>query len=116
MTAILCWAAKNSLRGTVIVTGDNCSTVSRESGEEDLGARELIRRGYSAGPVFPTCITCILVGSVSSLGVWRCGLLLVLLLSGGKVQRSPLYRLPPCNGPPWLCPGCTGPAWYLEAL
>jgi hypothetical protein len=25
--------------------------MSRESGEEDLGARELLRRGYSAGPV-----------------------------------------------------------------
>jgi hypothetical protein len=29
--------------------------MSRESGEEDLGTRELLRRGYSAGPVSPTC-------------------------------------------------------------
>ncbi len=31
--------------------------VSRESGEEDLGARELLRHGYSAGPVSQTCFT-----------------------------------------------------------
>jgi hypothetical protein len=31
------------------------SLMSRESGEEDLDARELLRRGYSAGPVSPTC-------------------------------------------------------------
>jgi hypothetical protein len=54
--------------------------------------------------------------SVSSLGVWRCGLLLMYRLSGGEVQLSPLYRLRPRTGPPWLCPGCTGPAWFLEAL
>jgi hypothetical protein len=37
----------------------SCSalSVSRESGEEDLGVRELLRRGYSAGSVSPTCIT-----------------------------------------------------------
>jgi hypothetical protein len=29
--------------------------MSHESGEEDLEARELLRRGYSAGPVSPTC-------------------------------------------------------------
>ncbi|MFN9909234.1 MAG: hypothetical protein ACK56F_24465, partial [bacterium] len=28
---------------------------SRESGEEDLDARELLRRPCSAGPVSPTC-------------------------------------------------------------
>ncbi len=28
--------------------------LSRESGEEDLDARELLRRAYSAGPVSPT--------------------------------------------------------------
>jgi hypothetical protein len=51
-----------------------------------------------------------LVGGVSFLGVWRCGLLLMYRLSGGEVQRSPLYRLLPRTGPPWLCPGRTGPA------
>ncbi len=29
--------------------------VSRESGEEDLDVRELLRRAYSAGHVSPTC-------------------------------------------------------------
>jgi hypothetical protein len=29
-------------------------SVSRKSGEEDLGAHELLRRGYSAGPVSQT--------------------------------------------------------------
>jgi hypothetical protein len=33
------------------------SPLSRESGEEDLGARGLLRRGYSAGPVSQTCFT-----------------------------------------------------------
>jgi hypothetical protein len=56
------------------------------------------------------CSSSDLVGSVSSLGVWRCGLLQMLLLSGRKVQESPLYRLLPRTGPPWLCPGRTGPA------
>ncbi len=32
----------------------------------------------------------------------------MLLLSGRKVQRSPLYRLLPRTGLPWTCPGCTG--------
>ncbi len=56
------------------------------------------------------------VGSVSSLGVWRCGLLLVLLLSGGKVQRSPLYRLLPLPARHGCVP--VVPAWpgFLEAL
>jgi hypothetical protein len=63
------------------------------------------------GQVITTvCSSADLVGSVSSLCVWRCGHLLVLLLSGGEVQRSPLYRLLPHTGLPWLCPGCTGPA------
>ena len=31
--------------------------LSREPGEEDLDACELLRRRYSAGPVSPTCIT-----------------------------------------------------------
>ncbi len=35
----------------------NGKIVSPESGEEDLGARELFRRDYSAGPVSQTCIT-----------------------------------------------------------
>jgi hypothetical protein len=34
----------------------------------------------------------------------------VYLLSGEEVQRSPLYKLLPRTGPPWLCPGRTGPA------
>jgi hypothetical protein len=39
-------------RGTHrIVSEPNKPSLSRESGEEDLGARELLRRGYSAGPV-----------------------------------------------------------------
>ena len=29
--------------------------LSRESGEEDLDASELLCRAYSAGPVSPTC-------------------------------------------------------------
>jgi hypothetical protein len=29
--------------------------LSRESGEEELDARELLRRAYSKGPVSPTC-------------------------------------------------------------
>ncbi len=29
--------------------------MSRESGEEDLDTRELLRRAYSAGPVSPSC-------------------------------------------------------------
>ncbi len=56
------------------------------------------------------CSSCALVGGVSSLCVWRCGRLLVYRLSGEMVQRSPLYRLLPRIGPPWLCPGRTGPA------
>jgi hypothetical protein len=31
--------------------------MSRESGEEGLGERELLRRDYSAGPASQTCIT-----------------------------------------------------------
>ena len=61
------------------------------------------------------CSSSDLVGGVSSLCVWRCGRLLVYRLSGGKVQRSPLNRLLPRTGPPWLCPGRTGPAWFLQA-
>jgi hypothetical protein len=72
---------------------------------------------YLALQVITTvCSSSDLVGGVSSLCVWRCGHLLVLLLSGGEVQRSPLYRLLPRTGPPWVCPGCTGPARFLEAL
>ncbi len=64
--------------------------------------------------IFTTvCSSSDLVGSVSFLGVWRCGLLLMLLLSGREVQRSPLYRLLPRTGPPWMSPGWTGMAWYL---
>ncbi len=71
--------------------------------------------------VFPYSLACkssqqfvlplILLDGVSSLCLWRCGLLLVLLLSSRKVQRSPLYRLLPCTGLPWTCPGCTGLPW-----
>ncbi len=64
-------------------------------------------------PVFTTvCSSSDLVGSVSSLCVWRCGHLLVLLLSEEEVQWSPLYQLLPRTGLPWICPGCTGPAWF----
>ncbi len=57
------------------------------------------------------CSSSDLVGGVSSLCVWRCGPLLVLLLSGRKVQRSPLYRLLPRTGLLWTCPGCTDLPW-----
>jgi hypothetical protein len=56
------------------------------------------------------CSSSDLVGSVSLLGVWRCGPLLVLQLSGRKVQRPPLYRLLPRTGPPWMRSGRTGMA------
>ncbi len=46
-----------------------------------------------------------LVVGVSSLCVWRCGRLLVYRLSGWEVQWSPLYRLLPHTGPPWMRPG-----------
>ncbi len=63
--------------------------------------------------VFTTvCSSSDLVGSVSSLCVWRCGHLLVLLLSEEEVQWSPLYQLLPRTGLPWMCPGCTGSAWF----
>jgi hypothetical protein len=49
------------------------------------------------------CSSSDLVGSISSLCVWRCGHLLVLLLSGGKVQGDPLYRLLSRTGLPLTC-------------
>ncbi len=52
----------------------------------------------------------ILLDGVSSLCVWRCGLLLVLLLSEEKVHWDSLYRLLSRTGLQWICPGCTGPA------
>ncbi len=58
------------------------------------------------------CSSSDLVGIVSSLCVWRCGHLLVLLLSEEEVEWSSLYRLLPHTGLPWICPGCTGPAWF----
>ncbi|MFN9904985.1 MAG: hypothetical protein ACK56F_02515, partial [bacterium] len=55
--------------------------------------------GYTSGQnclackVFTTvCSPSDLVG-ISILGVWRCGHLLVLWLSGGKVQGDSSYRL-----------------------
>jgi hypothetical protein len=57
------------------------------------------------------CTSSDLVGGVSSLCVWRCGPLLVLLLSGRKVQRSPLYRLltlPACHGLVLVVLACHG--------
>ncbi len=63
--------------------------------------------------VFTTvCSPSDLVGSVSSLCVWRCGHLLVLLLSEEEVPWSSLYQLLPLTGLPRMCPGCTGPAWF----
>jgi hypothetical protein len=38
-----------------IHTLEKTTQLSRESGEEDLDAHELLRRAYSAGPVSPTC-------------------------------------------------------------
>ncbi len=62
--------------------------------------------------IFTTvCSSSDLVGSVSSLCVWRCGHLLVLLLSEEEVQWS-LYQLLPRTSLPWIFPGCTGPAWF----
>ncbi len=66
---------------------------------------------FSLQIISTVCSSSDLVAGVSSLCVWRCGLLLVLLLSGREVQWSPLYRLLPRTGLPWLCPGCTGPPW-----
>jgi hypothetical protein len=37
------------------LTTSTSGLVSREVDEEDLNARELLRRAYSAGPVSPTC-------------------------------------------------------------
>ncbi len=63
--------------------------------------------------IFTTvCSSSDLVGSVSSLCVWRCGHLLVLLLSEEEVHWSSLYKLLSRTGLPWICPGCTGPAWF----
>ncbi len=63
--------------------------------------------------IFTTvCSSSDLFGSVSSLCVWRCGHLLVLLLSEEEVQWSPLYKLLPRTGLPWICPGCTGLVWF----
>ncbi len=41
----------------LVQISDTESPVSRESGEEDLGAAGLLRRGYSAGPLSQTCFT-----------------------------------------------------------
>jgi hypothetical protein len=59
--------------------------------------------------VFTTaCSSPDLVGSVSSLCVWRCGHLLVLLLSEEEVQWSPLYHL---GSEPWPLIQIWRPKW-----
>ena len=59
---------------------------------------------YLALQVISTvCSSSDLVGSVSSLYVWRCGHLLVFLLSGGKVQGDSLYKLLSRTGLPLTC-------------
>ncbi len=67
---------------------------------------------FSLQVLTTVCSSSDLVGSVSSLCVWRCGHLLVLLLSEEEVQWSSLYQLLSRTGLPWICPGCTGPAWF----
>jgi hypothetical protein len=50
-------------RNSIFPATDTCVThvikspLSSKAGEEDLGARGLLRRGYSAGPVSQTCFT-----------------------------------------------------------
>ncbi len=62
------------------------------------------------------CSSSDLVGSVSLLGVWGCGLLLVLLLRSRKVQGDSLYRLLSRTGLPWTCPVVLACYGFLNQL
>ena len=101
----LCILLRKSLLQMILQTYLNyCTHFLNITEQNYYNLRELDPLNCLACKFFTTvCSSSDLVGSISSLCVWRCGHLLVFLLSGGKVQGDSLYRLLSRTGLPLTC-------------